>query len=340
MKLANFIVDNIDTILSHWEAFARSLPPGRSMTVQALRNDAERMLRFVAADMGTSQSRDEQTAKGRGHGPVLPFGEQSAAHEHGVQRAAEGFSLIEMVSEYRALRASVTRLWQDAAVAQGDPSGASGALLELTRFHEAIDQILAESVARFSAKLEYDRDMFLAILGHDLRNPLQAIALSADAMTRARALSPSEQAELGRRIATSSARAQRLVQDLTEFARGRLGPSPALSMQQCNIQHVVQEAIDELRRAYPDRVFDYATSGDGLAQWDAARIQQMASNVIANAAQYGRPGTLFWCRCKPKTITYPCRCAVSASLSPRINAPHYSTRCDVARLRPSPTSVI
>jgi len=80
---------------------------------------------------------------------------------------------------------------------------------------------------------------------------LHAITLSAELLMRGRLLSATEQSEMGRRIATSSARAQRLVNDLTEFARGRLGAQPELSIQQCDMREIVRDTIDELRAVHP-----------------------------------------------------------------------------------------
>src|SRR5689334_16918714 len=121
MHISEFILQQIESILRDWENFARSLPRGPTMSVRALRNDAERMLRSVAADMQAAQTRAEQKAKAQGHGPELPTGVRSAAHDHGVQRAADGFAITDMVSEYRALRASVTRLWTDTLDSLGAP---------------------------------------------------------------------------------------------------------------------------------------------------------------------------------------------------------------------------
>jgi hypothetical protein len=65
MRLAPFILDNIEPIMTEWEAFAKSLPPGHEMNSKALRNDAERMLRFVAADMDDAQTEDERAVRPR-----------------------------------------------------------------------------------------------------------------------------------------------------------------------------------------------------------------------------------------------------------------------------------
>ena len=164
MHLADFILTNLEPILVEWEAFAKSLPAGASMTPRALRDDAERMLRFIAADLATGQTVDEEIAKSHGRGEHLPEGEQSAAHDHGLQRLEEGFDLVQMVSEYRALRASVTRLWAKEVNAFDQQAS------EMIRFNEAMDQILAESVERFTEKVGRDKDLFLAVLGHDVQS--------------------------------------------------------------------------------------------------------------------------------------------------------------------------
>lgn len=115
MRLSQFILDNLEPILQQWENFARSLRTGRPMSIEALRDDAERMLHFVAADIETPQTHQQESDKSMGRGPALPAGQLSAAHEHGLARAVERFSLVELVSEYRALRTSVTRMWLAAA---------------------------------------------------------------------------------------------------------------------------------------------------------------------------------------------------------------------------------
>jgi hypothetical protein len=106
MGLAQFINENIDPILVEWEAFAKSLPPGQTMTSTALRDDAERMLRFVAADMEASQSEAQRAVKGRGRQVV--GSDDTAAQAHGRLRLTQAFDLVQMVSEFRA-RASRER---------------------------------------------------------------------------------------------------------------------------------------------------------------------------------------------------------------------------------------
>jgi len=105
------------------------------------------MLRFVAADMERPQSEDERAVKGRGR--KEPGNEETAAQTHGRLRLSQAFDMPEMVSEFRALRASVLRLWSTQEEAALDPS-------EMLRFNEAID----------ASDMERSRELLLAV--HDV----------------------------------------------------------------------------------------------------------------------------------------------------------------------------
>jgi hypothetical protein len=121
IRLAAFITANQEPILVEWEAFARTRGAvGGAMDVAALRDHAAEMLTVIAADLNTAQGPAAQAEKGKGRAPAG----QSAAHggtdpltaaaEHGAGRAESGFTVEQMVSEFRALRASVIRLWMAA----------------------------------------------------------------------------------------------------------------------------------------------------------------------------------------------------------------------------------
>lgn len=170
MRLFDFIDGSMEPILQAWENYTRSveteLPKQDSI---GLRNHAEKMLRTVAADMRTPQSRQQQSEKAQGRGPRSSS--ETAAQTHAVARLIAGFSMDQMVSEYRALRASVLSLW----LTQESFADAHH-VKDMIRFNEAIDQALAESIAAYGTAVEATRKMVLAVLGHDLRSPLGAIA--------------------------------------------------------------------------------------------------------------------------------------------------------------------
>src|SRR5262249_12283479 len=138
-ELSTFIRQNHGPILSEWEAFARTLASDTPLDVVALRDHAEVMLDAIATDIEAPQSDDEQSQKSKGlqqdarrQGPGAV-----AAAEHGHERADRGFSVVDMMAEFRALRATVIRLW----IAQSPEFGRSE-LDALIRFNEAIDQAI------------------------------------------------------------------------------------------------------------------------------------------------------------------------------------------------------
>jgi hypothetical protein len=114
IRLAAFITANHEPILAEWEAFARTRgAAGGAMDVVAQRDHAAEMLTVIAADLNTPQRRDAQADKGCGRAPngrIVGDLVATAAEEHGAGRAESGFTVEQMVSEYRALQASVIRL--------------------------------------------------------------------------------------------------------------------------------------------------------------------------------------------------------------------------------------
>ena len=115
MRLADFIDQNRPKILAEWELFAASLlPAAAGLDTAALCDHADQILATVARDLRSPQTRSEQSAKSKGRAPVRADDPETAAQTHAVLRATAGFSIRQLVAEYRALRASVLRLWADA----------------------------------------------------------------------------------------------------------------------------------------------------------------------------------------------------------------------------------
>ncbi len=286
MRLAKFILANREPILAEWEAFARTCTPASGvMDITALRDHANEMLTAIAADLGTPQDVREQSEKSRGNAPDAHADEDTAAEEHGAGRAESGFSVDQMVAEYRALRASVIRLWT-----QKRGALASADIEDLTRFNEAIDQSLAESVNRYMEDLDHSKEMFLAILGHDLRTPLGAIYTSANFLVETQDLQEPA-LTLTSRIARSAARTVSMVGDLLDFTRSRLGGGIPIVRAEATIGKVVHDVVDEIAAAHPGRKFDVETRGEQRGEWDCERISQALSNLVANAVQHGGEGT-------------------------------------------------
>lgn len=293
MRLADFILRDLEPIAAHWEAFASTLlPAAEHLDSLALREQVEQILRDAAADVCTSQTREAQREKsmGRGSGLIDPT-EETAAQKHGVLRARAGFNINQLAAEYRALRASVLRLWTDDC----DPEGPD--LDDLIRFNEAIDQALAESVTSFNAQIEQNRNLLLGMLGHDMRSPLQAIQVTASCLAL---LNAGEQvSKAASRLIRSGARMQALLDDLTQFNRTKLGFGINVTPANINLADVLADEVDELRAIHPDRQIELNVSGDSQGDWDGPRLQQLLGNLVLNAIKYGAQDT-------PVRVTVTC----------------------------------
>lgn len=157
MRLADFIRAEIEPILQDWEEFAKTILHAGHMGKAGLLDHARSMLLEIAEDLDSHQSESEQAAKSKGCGPKV--GGESWAEVHGGDRQASGFSVIDTVSEFRALRASVVSHWTKAY-----PTITGQQIEDLTRFHEAIDQAVAESLEQYASVKETETRLFGAIL--------------------------------------------------------------------------------------------------------------------------------------------------------------------------------
>ena len=139
------------------------------------------------------------------------------------------------------------------------------------------------------------REQFIAILGHDLRNPLHAVFAGAELLERR--LTDPAQRMIAARIKTHARRMSSLINDVLDFARGRLGGGIGLELADVdNITDGLTSVIEELQVAQPDCRIQSCIDVNRSVPCDLGRLQQVASNLLANALTHGKPGT-------PITIT-------------------------------------
>ncbi|MDV6332956.1 HAMP domain-containing sensor histidine kinase [Asticcacaulis sp. 201] len=284
MRLPVFIRENTDRIIADWETFARTISTDNSpLTSLRLRDHIMAILAFIADDIDSFQSKTEQVEKSRGEKPHSL--NTTAAEVHASSRHDDGYDMDQMVSEYRALRASIVKLWLAQKTGPSDTD-----VTDLTRFHEAIDQSLTESIRGYTVKLDAARNLFLGILGHDIRNPLGAISMSAQVMLR---LGPSGEREkmMLNQIRDSTERANEIVTNLLDLMRSRLGTGLPISRTSIDVGSMGKKIVDEMRSMHPHRQFDIKLQGDLAGDWDQPRLEQVLSNLLSNAVQYGFTGT-------------------------------------------------
>lgn len=274
LPLCAFIEQHMNEIVSEWEVFARTLLPEVATTTSlALREHAKPILRAIAKQI----ERDPPGAK-----PLAASADATHAAALGALRHLGGFNLLQLGSEYRALRASVIKLWRMHLSREHHD-----ALDDLTRFNESLDQALAQSTASYADELARSRDTFLAILGHDLRSPLSAVTMSGYYLSKAGLHGGQQELQAVARIQRGAAKMGTMIKDLLEYTKTRLGRGIPIVRQACDIGRLCEAAVEEMRSGHPGRVFRFGLSGDLRGAFDGARLEQVLANLLNNAVQHG-----------------------------------------------------
>lgn len=282
MRLSDFIRQQVDRIVDEWEQFAQTITPAAEyMDSTALRDHAKEILLAAARDMDTAQTKGEQQAKARGEGPEKTPSLDEAGASHGELRHTVGFDLVQMTSEFRHLRACVIRRWVDSL-----ESPDMAYFQDMIRFNEAIDEALAESTAAYAEQVNRSRDIFLAILGHDLRAPLQAVSMSTELLMRKTTLE-GDALSCALHIKQGARHMAAMVSDLLELVRSRLGKSLPIEPKPMDLADTVRAAIAEACAGNPECDPSLKIEGDTRGMWDAGRLDQLLQNLIGNALQHG-----------------------------------------------------
>jgi PAS domain S-box-containing protein len=187
-------------------------------------------------------------------------------HGREIRRARKDGSTVHLALSLAPLR--------DAA---GDLTGSITILADITgrKRREAEEQ----ETARF-------REQFVGIVGHDLRNPLTAIVSSAQMLLRHGGLTDKQSRVVGR-VFSSADRMARMIDDLLDFARTRLGGGFPIQRRRVDLGELCAQAVDELEFAYPGREIRVQREGDLWGSWDPDRIAQVVSNLVGNALHHG-----------------------------------------------------
>jgi phosphoserine phosphatase RsbU/P len=134
------------------------------------------------------------------------------------------------------------------------------------------------------------REQFIAVLGHDLRNPLAAISAGARILQRSGALREQKELRVLDMINTTVTRMSDLIDDVLDFARGRLGGGITLNCDANRpLEPVLEQVVDELRTASARRVIETSFEITEPVNCDRTRIGQLVSNLIGNALTHGAP---------------------------------------------------
>lgn len=276
-RLADFLRLHAEEILEAWDEFAATVShDGKALDAVALRDHAAEILQTIAKDLAQPQSSHQQDEKGKGRGPKSSA--PTPAETHADFRMVAGFAVDAMITEYRALRASVLKIWaKDGGGTEPED------LTDLTRFNEAIDQSIAESVARYTRQTRSASELFIGVLGHDIRNPLGTIMMSAEYLVRSGQLSKGAAAP----IVNASVRIKAIIEQVVDFTRAQAdGEMPILRVPG-NLADQLAKIVEETQVRHPTRALRFESSGNFEGSWDEGRMGQLLSNLLGNALIYG-----------------------------------------------------
>ncbi|MBC7548676.1 MAG: HAMP domain-containing histidine kinase [Polaromonas sp.] len=280
MKLSLFLLDHQEEIMSEWVSFARTLlPAAESMSEMALRDHGAGILLAIGKDIDTRQTPEQQQLKSQGQ-TSSRNASQSAAAIHGAERHAQGLSLLQLSAEYRALRATILRLWLPKV-----KELSMDTTNDMVRFNEAIDQALVESIITYSRHTVHTRDMFLAVLGHDLRAPLAGLGMAGIALVDD--IQPEPVARIGVRVNKNVELMKIMVGDLIEFTRTQLGSGIPIKRNRADVGEIGHTALANAEAVKPDYKFELLAHGDLSGSFDSIRLHQLLTNLLVNAGQYG-----------------------------------------------------
>ena len=286
MRLSKFISENLEVILQAWEDFAQTIDCLDSGNKVQLRDHAKGILTEICVDLNSHQSVQEGIDKSKGQAPESSGG--TASESHALDRLQAGFTVEQLMAEFRALRASVLRLWQS-EVKQADEHD----LRDIMRFNESIDEALTKSLAQFSATLRDSQSVFLAILGHDVRNPLGAISMGTQMILQDTTL-PARHLKVAAQVLRSTQRVTEIVSDLLDYSTSHLGGGIPATMAEYDFSMECRSVVQEMQLFHPARAFHLDLEDNIVVNWDRARMSQALSNLLSNAVQHGSTGTPVW----------------------------------------------
>ena len=166
-----------------------------------------------------------------------------------------------------------------------------GAYLTLVRLHhETAHQttLLVDREQQLRGAARF-REEFIGVIGHDLRNPLSAIRTGARLLLKRARLHDGDVAVV-ERLAASADRMSRMIDELMDFARGRLGGGIPLRRTYVDLHALCADVVEEAQTAH-GRPVTLQTSGDPRGHWDGDRLAQLLSNLVGNALQHSPAGS-------------------------------------------------
>ncbi len=283
-RIAQMLLEGKEALICEWTSRVRRDPAilqAHALDEDALRNNIPLLIDALV------QSLTQSAQRGGPRGAnAQEIGGEEAVRGHAHHRMEQGYSLAEELREMSHLRGVfVDMCTQAGLVLKGE---------EAKLFHSVIDEVMTTAALEIenlaSADLRRDvalRELFTAILGHDLRSPLTGIMLAASKLLMRDDL-PEVVSKDHRRIAANAARMQRLIEDLLDMTRVRTGGLP-IERRPTDLRHICEGVVEEALVAHPRCVLELTAPHDVRGDWDPDRVTQLVQNLVHNAIEHGQP---------------------------------------------------
>jgi signal transduction histidine kinase len=281
-SIADFVRENLRAILHDWDTVAAQMQPAADdLDRDELRDFAQSLLMDVLVAMPSADGSNVRMTDEGWPAQALT----RSSREHAEDRLGQGFTIAQLMIEYRALRWHVVTRWSE----QVQGLVASEVCEEIKRFDAALDKSLVESVQWFHEQLNESRDLLLGALAHDLRNPL-AVSLHTAQLLRKNSDQSSRSTEGLSRISEACTRMQRLIDDVLDFARLRFGLALPIKRERLALYDCIMRCTQELYSIAPDGRIEFEHDGDLIGSWDPARMDQLLMNLLTNAVRHAPNG--------------------------------------------------
>jgi signal transduction histidine kinase len=287
-RIVALLSERKSALLERWIAAVRSdpaIPSVQRLDDDEVRDYVPKLIDELAESMAQSARTGPRGATGH------EIGGTDAARVHARDRFATHYTLAELLRELAWLRGVLLDLAAEDTKLEG------WTVDEAKLVHQAIDEVMITAAVEMeqasAQELRRDlafRELFIGILGHDLRNPLSSIVFTTAALLRAEEIPPG-QARALRRIAASADRMGKLIHDMLDLTRLRSGGGLAVERRPVDLGKVCREVIEELEVIHANRSIVWTADGDLWGAWDPDRLAQLVSNLVGNALTYSPEGT-------------------------------------------------
>jgi signal transduction histidine kinase/FixJ family two-component response regulator len=286
-RLASLLREHKEPLLHEWMERARSdpkVPKASGLSDEDLRNHIPKLMDELIASL--AQSAEARGPKGAS---AQEIGGGEAAKAHAEQRLRAGYTLAEELREFGHLRAVIVDLCgREKLTLEGEEASFVHAALdeEMTTAAVELEQASSSALRRDVAV----RELFTAILGHDLRTPLSGIVLASSKLVQRQDV-PDALRKDHRRIAANADRMKRLIDDLLDMTRVRAGATLPIEREPADLRVICEEILAEAQLAHPDRIIELQGPEEVRGEWDPDRLAQLVQNLLRNAIDYSPADT-------------------------------------------------